>query len=177
MSTKTSIIWKEFDNEILKIHIYKEMHDDYIHFELEYKSLRHDIIIPDDYCIVLADYLSANGSYSLMTPSHIIFESARCDGKVALFNQEFSINPYNNNAEISLTLPEEITEFFKYFRGDKNLEISYLPNPSYLKKTYKKKANRVEKIRGFLEKRFYRYGKLNKTLYQKVGGDLKFLGL
>lgn len=36
---------------------------------------------------------------------------------------------------------------------------------------------RNEKIRAYLERRFWKYRTINKTLYQKVGGDLKFLGL
>lgn len=36
---------------------------------------------------------------------------------------------------------------------------------------------RNEKIRAYLERRFWKYKTINKELYAKVGGDLKFLGL
>jgi len=56
----------------------------------------------------------------------------------------------------------------------KNLKEKY-PNASIT--TRLAIAERKRKIRGYLEKRFYKYGIINKGLYQMVDGDLKFLGL
>lgn len=39
------------------------------------------------------------------------------------------------------------------------------------------KRKRNAKIREYLEKRYYRYKRINESLYKKVGGDIKFLGL
>ena len=36
---------------------------------------------------------------------------------------------------------------------------------------------RNEKIRAYLERKFWKYRTINRELYQKVGGNLQFLGL
>lgn len=55
--------------------------------------------------------------------------------------------------------------------------LRLMPNadPKMIEKM--KSAIRNEKIRAYLERRFWKYRTINKELYSKVGGDLKFLGL